>query len=286
MESMTGYAYCDGRCRQFAYYVEIKSLNSKYSEYFINLPRALRSEENNLLSIVSSAIKRGKVELNVEITEWLDERTYSINRAVVENIIRDLNDVERKTGKQFTLDAVLSMEGAVTKSRAVISDETRRKLAETVCSALKKMIQMRKREGKALEKDLMNSLSIISAALNSVKKESRGQYRRNFDKMKKRIELLAGKDFDEQRLITEAAVMADKIDINEEIVRLNDHIAKFREIASSDDAPGKRLDFLAQEMFREINTIASKSSDSSLSHVCVEMKNAVDKIREQCRNII
>ncbi|MBP7901596.1 MAG: YicC family protein [Spirochaetes bacterium] len=286
MESMTGYAYCDGRSPQFAYYVEIKSLNSKYNEYFINLPRALRTEENNILSLVSEEIKRGKVELNVEISEWFDERTYSINRGIVEKIISDLSEIEKKTGKAFSLDAVLSMEGAISKTRAVISDDTRKCLLQSVAEALKKMRVMRKREGKALEKDLMSSLSIIINSLAVVKKDSKNQYRKNFEKMKARIEALVGKNYDEQRLITEAAVYADKVDINEEIVRLSDHIAKFKEIAKEDASPGKRLDFLAQEMFREINTIASKCSDSALSHVCVEMKNAVDKIREQCRNII
>lgn len=286
MESMTGYAYLEGKNTQFSFSIEIKSLNSKYNEYYINLPRALRGEENALQGLVSDRVKRGKVELNMEVLEWFDLRGYSINESVFQGYLEKLKGIEKKAaGKTFTLDSILSLDGVINKDKSAIKEDARISLQKFCLKALDQLILMREKEGKSAEKDILNSLNAIGKDALAIKKLFTGSAKRHFEKMQERISKFYSGELDNNRLYSELAVMTDKLDINEELVRLADHIKKFKETVK-DPMNGKKLDFLAQEMFREINTIGSKSNDSAISHLCVNVKNNIDKIREQCRNIV
>jgi uncharacterized protein (TIGR00255 family) len=286
MESMTGYAYLEAKNSQFSFSIEIKSLNSKYNEYYINLPRPLRGEENSLQGLVSDRVKRGKVELNLEVLEWFDLRGYSINETVFMGYLEKLKGIEKKaSGKSFTLDAILSLDGVINKEKSAIKEDARISIQKSCLKAIDLLISMREKEGKSAEKDILNSLNTIGKDSLAIKKLFTGSAKRNFEKMQERIAKFYSGELDSNRLYSELAVMTDKLDINEELVRLADHMKKFKETVK-DPMNGKKLDFLAQEMFREINTIGSKSNDSSISHLCVNVKNNIDKIREQCRNIV
>lgn len=284
MESMTGYASHEGATEQFSYVMEIRSVNSKYNEFYINLPRTLRSEESDIQSLLSRDIRRGKVEMSLEITEWKDRRKIMIDHALFGDYVTMLSSIEKESGRRFTLDAVLAVDGMVRTSRSTVTERTRKELQAGVVKLVGKLRTMREREGRALQKDILASVTAIARDAAKVRKLAKGMYERNFRKFSERIAALAGAETDHGRILTEAAVLADKFDINEELVRLDDHVAKFRETVS-EQTPGKKLDFLAQEMFREINTIGSKSADSQIAHLVVGLKNNVDRIREQCRNI-
>jgi len=151
---------------------------------------------------------------------------------------------------------------------------------------IKKALDMRKKEGVSTKKDIMNSLTEISGKASMIRKLSKKLAISKKETLQKRLTAISDGKIDEQRLFSEVAMLADKLDINEEIVRLDDHLKKFKSVVRENGQIAKKLDFIAQEMFREINTIASKSNSSEISHLVVDVKNHIDKIREQCRNVV
>jgi len=288
MESMTGYAFSEKSTEQFSFSVEIKSLNSRYLETFVNVPRIMRNDENELLSFIKERISRGKVEVNIDIFDWQDTRPVNLNSKLIEKYYVELSKINKtlKISEPIKLESILGLEGVTNRERSSLSDKSRNDIFAALDLAVKKMIQMRKKEGMATKKDIANSLQVIAENASSIKKMSKNVLKEKKVNLEKRISALAGNPVDDTRLLSEIAILADKLDINEELVRLDDHLKKFRAVVKETDQIGKRLDFIAQEMFREINTIASKSSSSKIAHMAVEVKNHIDKIREQCRNIV
>ena len=288
MESMTGYARAEGSTPQFSYSIEIKSLNNKYLETYVNLPRSLSSEELYFVELLKKHFVRGKVELGVELFGWSAARGSSIDNELLKRYCDELSAFRKKNRIEegFSLDAVLSLDGVVQKGRSSISPQSLSALKKAVENAAKTAIAMRKAEGKALETDLLGCVQTIADHLEKVKLKSKFAPAERVELLKARLSKISGVMADDNRLYAEVALLADRIDINEEITRLEDHIRKFRSTAKEKGQIGKKLDFIAQEMFREANTIASKTTDSDVSHLSVEIKNNIEKIREQCRNVV
>ena len=287
MESMTGYAVVEKSTEQFSFSVEIKSVNSKYVETYINLPRMMKDDEYEIELLLKKRYSRGKVELSIDIHDWLESRPVTINRELLRKYYREVTAVvtELAAKERFSIDALLSLEGVVQKERSTLSEKSRADIFAGIEQAMDRHIRMRLREGAATRKDLLKSLSTLSRSLSRIEKLSRNVSRAMYEKLRAGLERLMEARPEDTRLYTEVAILADKQDINEEVQRLRDHIDKFKQLADSDGQTGKQLDFLAQEMFREINTISSKSASSEIAHLVVEIKNSIDKIREQCRNI-
>ncbi|MBP7603939.1 MAG: YicC family protein [Spirochaetes bacterium] len=287
MESMTGYAVVEKSTEQFSFSVEIKSVNSKYVETYINLPRMMKDDEYEIELLLKKRYSRGKVELSIDIHDWLESRPVTINRELLRKYYREVAAVvtELAAKERFSIDALLSLEGVVQKERSTLSEKSRADIFAGIEQAMDRHIRMRLREGAATRKDLLKSLSTLSRSLSRIEKLSRNVSRAMYEKLRASLERLMEARPEDTRLYTEVAILADKQDINEEVQRLRDHIDKFKQLADSDGQTGKQLDFLAQEMFREINTISSKSASSEIAHLVVEIKNSIDKIREQCRNI-
>jgi uncharacterized protein (TIGR00255 family) len=287
MESMTGYAVVEKSTEQFSFSVEIKSVNSKYVETYINLPRMMKDDEDEIELLLKKRYSRGKVELSIDIHDWLESRPVTINRELLRKYYREVATVvtELAAKERFSIDALLSLEGVVQKERSTLSEKSRADIFAGIEQAMDRHIRMRLREGAATRKDLLKSLSTLSRSLSRIEKLSRNVSRAMYEKLRASLERLIEARPEDTRLYTEVAILADKQDINEEVQRLRDHIDKFKQLADSDGQTGKQLDFLAQEMFREINTISSKSASSEIAHLVVEIKNSIDKIREQCRNI-
>jgi len=145
---------------------------------------------------------------------------------------------------------------------------------------------MRKREGRSIKSDIQKSLKSISSSVVDIRAQSKNTAEVLYEKLKANIQKLTDGPVDDVRLYTEIAILADKLDVNEELIRLDDHLSKFKQTMNEKGQIGKKLDFIAQEMFREINTIASKANNARISHLVVEVKNNIDKIREHCRNIV
>ncbi len=288
MQSMTGYSYVEDKSKQFSFSIEIKTLNTKYNECYTNVPRFLRGEESAIQTVLKKSFTRGKVELSIEVFDWVLQRDVSINREMAAAYHRELKELEKvlKPSIPFSSDVIFQMEGVLNRSRTFLSEESRKKIFDSLDEVIRKVTLMRAKEGTALKKDIMKALKAIKADSKQVQSLSKFNSREYYTKLKERISSISGNIPDERRLYSEIAFYADKIDINEELCRLSDHLAKIEKLINDEDVVGKKLDFLAQELFREINTIGSKTASSKVSHIVVDMKNHVDRIREQARNLV
>lgn len=287
MESMTGYAYIESENELFSYSIEVKSLNSRYLETSVYLPRQLRSEEASIDSLLKSFFQRGKVEFNLEITRWNEEKPVSLNTGLIKKYYNELQKVRDSLGMKGELpfESVLLLDGLTQRSGIGLSPKIGKEILKSSRTAVDKNIDMRKKEGKAILKDIKDSLRHIKKGASAISTASAKSAKHKKEMLIKKISDIYP-EMDDSRMFSEIALMLDRLDVNEEIVRLGDHIKKFLEIAAENEHSGRRLDFLAQEMFREINTIGSKSNSSEISHIVVEMKNHIDRIREHCRNIV
>jgi uncharacterized protein (TIGR00255 family) len=288
MESMTGYSHIEGSTSQFSYSIECRALNSKFLETYVNAPKVLSQEEAPFLEILKERFSRGKIELSIDIYDWLESRAVNVNMDLMERYYRSLVDFRRRVNanESFSLDTLLSLDGVVQRGRSSITPQSLTSVRKAVDGAVKKALLMRKDEGKALERDLLSCVSSIEKDLAEIKKKSAFSSKERYKKLCERVEKIGSHVTDDTRLYAEIALYADRIDINEEITRLTDHIRKFRETTKEKGQIGKKLDFIAQEMFREANTIGSKTPSSDVSHLTVNIKNNIEKIREQCRNVV
>ncbi len=287
MESMTGYAFLEKSTEQFSFSVEIKSLNTKYLEVYVNLPKLLRNSESSIVQLLKKKFTRGKIELTVDIFDWNKSRPLRLNSQLIEKYYGDIRKIKDKLKikEPISVDSLLGLEGVIQKERMSLSSKSMKAIDSTINSVIEKAVEMRKKEGIATRKDLLSSISDISGALKEIKVLSKKACKEKQNNLKQRLKSLLG-GVDNSRIYAEIALLTDKLDINEEVVRLGDHIKKFKVLVKENGQVGRKLDFLAQEMFREINTISSKSSSSDISHLAIDVKNNIDKIREQCRNIV
>ncbi|TAL39466.1 MAG: YicC family protein [Spirochaetes bacterium] len=288
MESMTGYGFAERTAPQFSFSTEIRSLNSKYLEIEVNLPRIMRNDESELESVLKKGFGRGKVQLSIEIYDWAETRAVSVDRELLKKYYREVTRAvdELKIKNPVSVDVLLGMEGVISREKSVLQEKSRNEVFKAVEAAMEMAIRMRRREGASTARDLKKSLDEIAGRVKTIEKRSGEMARGLYEKLTKSIEAIAGAKIEDTRLYTEVAILADKHDVNEEIMRLKDHMVKFRQVMKENEQVGKKLDFLAQEMFREINTIGSKANSSEIAHLVVDMKNHIDKIREQCRNIV
>lgn len=288
MESMTGYAFLEKSTDQFSYSVELKSLNSRYLEIYVNFPKILKNEENEVHGIIKKRFSRGKLELSVEIFDWTVTRPIAINAAMIKKYYRELRRVHRElsVADPLRFESVLTLEGVSQRERSAISRSSRADIYGSIDRVIGKAIEMRRREGTAVRKDLASLISEITRHIGAIRALSKRVTEEKKESLRKRIEAAFGTGSDDGRIYGEIALLADRLDINEEIVRFRDHIKKFNSMMKSGGQAGKKLDFLAQELFREVNTIGSKSNSSEIAHIVVEVKNHIEMIREHCRNVV
>ena len=288
MESMTGYAFLEKNLEEFSYSMEIKSLNAKYLEVYVNLPKILKNEENNYIQIIKKYFRRGKIELSIDIFDWNSTKPVSLNLALMKKYYSELKTLHKslKVKEPLKFESLLMLEGITQRARTVLSNKSKKEILNTLAVVINKVIDMRKKEGDSIKKDISLSLSIIEKDVAKIKNISKKSNEDKKELLKSKLKNLTDGHIDNNRLYGEIAFLADKLDINEELVRLNDHLGKFKIMFKEKDQQGRKFDFLAQELFREVNTIASKSNNSEISHIVVDVKNYIDKIREQCRNII
>ncbi len=288
MESMTGYAFLEKSSEQFSYSIEMKSLNAKYLEVYVNLPKILRNEENDLIKLVKQRFSRGKIELSIDIFDWNNTRPVSLNTELLTRHYKELLALHDslKIKEPLKFESLLALEGITQRERSVLSDKSRKDLLNSLDTVILKTQDMRKKEGNATKKDINFCLGEISKDCAVIKSLSKKVSQEKRETLRARLSGLLEGTADNNRIYTEIAILADKLDINEELVRLSDHLKKFKVLLKEKGQMGRKLDFLSQELFREINTIASKSNNSEISHLVVNVKNNIDKIREQCRNIV
>jgi uncharacterized protein (TIGR00255 family) len=286
---MTGYGRGEISENGFHICVEIKTLNHRFLDVSLRLPKPLSGLEDKLRLRIADSIKRGRVEINVSLETYeksLD--VLELNSDLLNQYVTILKTIKDKfaLSDDIKVSDILSLSGIIEIKNADIDvDNVWATLDKALSIGIKNLIDMRVSEGIKLKDDIMNRLDILSNIIDKI--EMRGpivikEYKK---KLEARIKELTGDDFDQNRFLTEVAIMADRTSIAEEITRLRSHISQFRNSLDSDMPIGKKLDFLTQEMNREANTIGSKSMDLDIVNGVIELKDQIEKIREQVQNI-
>lgn len=290
IRSMTGFGrehkVIDGR----EYLIEIRSVNSRYYEFTAKLPRQYMYLEEKLKTLLKEKISRGKVEVSLSVYNIKGKETaVTVNDLVVENYVTAMREAGEKFGltDDLSLNSIFKMTDAFNVVRAdVDEEEIWLAVKETAEGALDKFVKMREAEGEKMKADILEKLSNIEAMIEKVceySPETVKAYRERL--MAKMMEILENKQIDEQRILLEAGIFAEKVAVDEETVRLKSHFEQFRKMLDTEELVGRKLDFLVQELNRETNTIGSKAQDLRITRIVVDVKSEIEKIREQIQNI-
>jgi uncharacterized protein (TIGR00255 family) len=290
VNSMTGYGRAEAYLNNRSYVVEVRSVNNRHLDCTIKMPRAYSFAEDALKKCVQGAVSRGKVDVFVTIDSTAaDAVVVKVNEPLAEGYYQALTALGEKFG--LTNDISISMlsrfpDVLTVEKAAEDQDAITAELQQVLTDALGSYSAMRSREGEKLAEDVLRRLDTMEGYLTRVEArspETLAEYRTRLEK--KLAEVLADKQIDESRILTEAAIFADKIAVDEETVRLRSHFAQCRSMIASGGPVGRKLDFLIQEMNRETNTIGSKCNDLEISKLVVDMKAEIEKIREQIQNL-
>ena len=281
--SMTGFGRSSLTSEIGEILIEIKSLNRKTFDPNLNIHTFYKSIENEIRALISSKLIRGKVELKLSLNN--DEPSSCLNKNILENYVKDLKSVVNLEDNEL-LKIAVKLPEAFTKQSLEISDKHKKEILFHIEKACLELIKFRIQEGNALENDLLHQISCIENHLFEVSKLSPNRIKEIKEKLNnnlKELEIEINKDRFEQELI----YYLEKLDINEEIVRLENHLKYFQTSIKLDElAKGKKLNFISQEIGREINTIGSKANHSLIQKHVVEMKDSLEKIKEQLLNVL
>lgn len=290
INSMTGYGRAEQQLHGRAVAVEIKSVNSRYFEYSSRLPRNLSFLDDALKKLLSTAISRGKVDLHLSLQNLAgSDVQVRANLPLAAGYYEALGEIANHLHIETDVTAAklgrFSDVFTLTKTDTDEEELTADVLA-VAGTALGRYTAMRAAEGEKLAADMLARLAALGDMLAAVEEGSAGRVQRYREKLHERLsEVLADTAIDEGRILTEAAVFADKTAVDEETVRLHSHIEQFKGILVPGGAVGRKLDFLTQELNREVNTIGSKCQEVEITRLVVEMKSEVERIREQIQNI-
>ncbi len=288
IHSMTGYGKGSAVKNNFSAEVEIKSVNSRFLELFIKLPPLLSDREYEMREILKSKIKRGKINVIVQLKQNSNSDLEIVNETKLKEYISLIEKIKKTAGikEEIKLEHIINNREIISSSDISLSETEFSLVKKAVKIAVDELLIMRKNEGKELAKDLTKRIKAIARRVILIEKEFKKNVNRHFNKLKERLKILIGEaELDEQRLNLELASIADKADITEECVRLKSHLKFFIESMNKQAEPGRKLNFLCQELNRETNTISSKSISTSLTHNAVLIKEEIEKIREQIQNI-
>lgn len=290
LKSMTGYGRGKYECDSREYTVEIKSVNNRYSDISIKMPRNISFLEDTVRKLISNSITRGKVEVFVSFTNNSDKgRNIELNYDLAKNYIEAMKKLAEETSINSNIEVIdvvrlpdvlnttLDQEG-----ENIITEE----LTKTVSEAITNFIKMREIEGEKIKEDLQERIESVSEKINQINSISTGLVSEYIVKLEKRVnELLKPNVVDENRLAQEIVIYSDKCSVEEEITRMKSHISQFLNLLEQTNSNGKRIDFLIQEMNRETNTIGSKANNLQITNYVVEIKTELENIREQIQNI-
>lgn len=289
--SMTGYGRESVQTDTFSVTVELKSVNHRYSEISVYLPRPFIVYEEKIRRLLAKSIQRGKVDVYISVEgTGLYNKGLEIDWSLLGDYIKGLREAENRfslSGELSSADLLRIDDAFSVREKRGGTEDLEDLLLQTVRGALDQLIEMRINEGRHLYGDLQQRLELIKVSVNKLKEAAPKVAAAYRSRLQKRIEaFLEGKvGMDEARMMNEVALFSEKADITEELTRLESHVGQFRKYMESGKAAGKKLNFLQQEMNREINTIGAKGNDFDISVQVVEMKSELEKIKEQIQNI-
>ncbi|MEG0777649.1 MAG: YicC/YloC family endoribonuclease [Oscillospiraceae bacterium] len=290
IKSMTGYGGAKGTSGGFEFSVELKSVNNRYLDTSIRIPRSFLYAEDSVKAAVQAHISRGKVDVFVSINAVSgNDSVVTVNEALAAEYKAAIESIGTRLGISAEVSAlelsrfpdVLSLDKTELNKEDAASE-----LMAVLENALSDFDSMRVREGEKLCSDMLSHLKTIEAFVETVEKRSPQTVSEYREKLTRRmLEVLENTQLDENRILTEAAIYSDRIAVDEETVRLRSHISQMHEMLAGGSPVGRKLDFIVQEMNRETNTIGSKCNDSEITRIVLDIKSEIEKIREQVQNI-
>ena len=290
IKSMTGFGKGEAVCGDKRFRVELRSLNSKQLDLSIKLPSKYRAAEAEVRKIVTRELQRGKVDCFVSFEMAQVETSSHINRESFKAYVDELRSVAEASGLKFADDAalmqaVLRMPDVITSEEVEVSEDEISAIIEATNTAVKQLDDFRKQEGGILIADLLKRIDLIEQYRHEVEPFEVSRVEVIKSRIREHIEKM-NIEVDNNRLEQEMIFYIEKLDITEEKVRLDNHCRYFREVAAEEEAPGRKLGFIAQELGREINTMGSKSNEANMQRLVVKMKDELEKIKEQVLNIL
>ena len=290
IKSMTGYGGAKDEVKSILVSAELKSVNNRHLDTSVRLPKSCLFAEESVRNAVKSAISRGKVDVFINVdTSHADEVSIAVNEPLAAAYVRAAHEVFDKFGvaDDLTASRLLRMPEVISTERSdTDKDDLLEAIGTVLSAAISQFDEMRSREGDKLCSDIRDKLDNLERMTGLVEARSPETVKEYREKLTARMtEVLGEAGVDEARILQEAAIYADRIAVDEETVRLRSHIAQFRLMLEGGSPVGRKLDFLVQEMNREINTTGSKCSDSEIANTVIAMKAELEKIREQIQNI-
>ncbi len=290
LRSMTGYGRGEASNGAVTVVVELRSVNNRFRDLQVRCPREYMPLEPRINNLLKDPFTRGRIDAFIRRSGHGPGSMVTVDRGLAEEYARVINEIGDKMSgflqKDAPLTFILGQPGVLTVSEAPVDVMTEWGVCEVALqAAIADLTQMREREGEALRRDLEQNLAQLANGVGDVEAATEGINDRIRQRLEGRIRRMIGDRYDANRIIQEAALLADKSDISEEVARLRSHCDQFGEAMAAADPVGRRLDFLLQEMHREVNTIGSKSAEHPISHRVVEMKSVLERMREQSANV-
>ena len=291
ISSMTGFGRGQAQSANTIVTIELRSVNSRYCEVSARLPRQLNEYESKLQNLVKQALTRGRINIQLQLESSAEEGlTVELNQGAIRGYVALLETLRKTSGidEPITISHLLSFPNVVAsiEESTETSEDLWNAVEQALIQAIENLKTMRQQEGAALRDDLLQRLDAIEHGLDEVEQRAPERVTESRARLMDRLQEIFDDDrIDRDRLELEITLLADRLDVTEECVRLRSHLLLFREALQDDQPVGRKLNFITQEINREINTIGSKANDTRMGHIVVDMKEELEKIREQIQNI-
>ena len=289
VKSMTGYGKSSLSINSREYQVEIRTVNHKYIDTSIKMPRVISYLEEDIRKLVASKIKRGKIDISISFENYSEDgNDIRINTELAQMYIENLRKLaeEENISANIEVTEITRLPDVLTIKSNLDENQIKTELLQTVEEAINQLINMRQSEGEKISSDILTKIAQIEAKKQEIVSLSTGLIDEYVVKLEARIkELLKTEELDKSRLMQEVVIYADKCSVEEEITRLTSHIEQLRNLINVDEPSGKKMDFIIQEMNRETNTIGSKANNLEITNRVVDIKTILEDVREQIQNI-
>jgi uncharacterized protein (TIGR00255 family) len=287
MNSMTGFGFSEYNDEDYNINIEAKSYNNRFLDINLALPPFLSQLEERIRQEITELIKRGRVELYVKLKTFNEDTEIIIDKKSLEAHVKALRELNSLAGlhDELHLTHLLRIEGLLKTYRSFNQEKLWKVLGPVLNAALEKLVASRKAEGEKLELDIQDMIHKIEEQVNAIERIQPDIEKKLTTNVRQKFDEMLGKDIDESRILTEIAALVIRFDIHEEVVRMKTHLANFTASMRGEELPGKKLDFICQELNREINTISAKSLLIEMNNAAIVIKELIERIREQLRNV-
>ena len=289
IKSMTGFSKTEASLSGIKITTELKSLNGKGLELSFRMPRQIQHKEMELRDFFRNNISRGSVFVNINIDTDEEVPSFSINKDIAIQCYEQLRDLRKTLNlkEKITMENILAFSDEISHNENQFDEETILKLlSKTIQQGMKTLEQMKIKEGQNIAKDIIQRIKLVQENIKQIEEISSNRVPQERERLRNRIaQLFENDEIDEHRLQMEIVFLSDKIDVSEECVRLASHFKFFAEALQAPESAGRKINFLLQEMNREVNTIGSKANDSTISQLIVSTKEELERIREQIQNV-